>query len=506
MAVNAKVHKAAEAKIALMRKRAWDDFYIFAKYVCGRDLMEEQPHKEVCEFLTAGIETSKQLNLRCKPPVTVEYVKQSAKRLKKLLMLPRGTFKSTIATNAFPIWLLWHNPDLRIMIDSETLGNAKMYLSGIRDMIDNNPLLKLICVDNEGNYLLEPNKSIAGGFTEEQVVLLHRKKLGLKEPSVFCSGVDNARTGMHPDIIIMDDLVSERNVGTDVQLAKVKDHYRFSLSLLEPDGLHVIIGTRYHMADLYGDLIQEDSSFDNLIRPAVDNSGSLFFPSRLTQEKLDELKKLQGSYIFSCQYMLSPIDDSAAIFKKHCIKYFDGNPKDLVAKYIMTDLAISQKETADYTVVLTVGIDRDKKVYVLEYDRGRYLPKQTIEAIFGMYERHKDLTKAVGIETVAFQKAMIYLVKDEMRRRGIYIPLKELRADRDKFRRIQALQPLFENGDVFMRLHQNELEQELLEFPLSKHDDILDALAYVLQLMKPGSIVTQKREYKYETKNPYVNY
>jgi predicted phage terminase large subunit-like protein len=499
------LNRAAEAKLLWLKKRAWDDFYVFAKYVCGRELMEEQPHREVCEFLTAGLGDAPHLNLGCNPQLSVDYVKNECQKiLKKLLMLPRGTFKSTIASNAFPIWLFWHNQDLRIMIDSETLGNAKLYLAGIKDMIENNKLLRMICVNEDGEYLLEPNKKIAGGFTEEQLILTHRKKLGLKEPSVFCSGVDNARTGMHPDVIIMDDLVSERNVSTDVQLSKTKDHYRYSLSLLEPGGLHIIIGTRYHMADLYGELI-EWGTFDKLIRPAVDNRGQLYFPSRLGFTALESLKREQGSYIFSCQYMLNPIDDSAAIFKKAHIKYY-SEPPELVAKYITVDLAISEKETADYTVVMCTGIDKDKNLYVLEYDRGHYKPQDTIAAIFRMFDKHKDLCKAVGVEVVAFQKALMYFIKDEMKRTGIYMPLKELKADKDKFRRVQALQPLFENDQVFIKIHHTDLEQELLEFPLSKHDDIIDSLAYILQLLRPGNVVTQKLKYVFKPSNRFVNY
>jgi len=498
-----KLERVARAKLELLRRRAWDDFYIFAKFVCGWTLMEEQPHREVCEFLTAGLDESSLLDLNCNPVITVDSVKKSKRNLKKLLMLPRGTFKTSIAGESLPLWLLWHNPSLRILLDSETLSQSKALLSGIKDMIENNELLKLICVDDEGNYLLEPKKDVAGGWTDSQIILKHRKKLGAKEPSIFCTGVDNAKTGMHPDVIIMDDLVSERNVTTPEQIEKVKSHYRFSLSLLEPDGLQVVIGTRYHMGDLYGELMELES-FDKLIRPAILPNGKLFFPSRLTREFLEEKKKEQGSYIFSSQYMLNPIDDSDAMFKKQHIQYYDKLPP-LVAKYILVDLAISEKETADYTVVMCVGIDRDKRLYVIEYDRGHYNPRQIIDAIFNMYNKHKDKVKIVGIETVAFQKAMMYLVKDEMRRRGTYMPLEELKADKDKRRRIGALQPLFENGDIFLKREHKELEQELLEFPYAEHDDTCDALAYVLQVLRPGRVSSRKLKYTYKG-NPITGY
>ena len=501
------LQRLAKAKLELLKKTAWDDFYVFAKYVCGKELMEEQPHRELCEFLTAGLNNSKQLNLNFTPVITTEYVKNCPQRFKKLVQLPRGSFKSTVATNALPIWLLWHNPDLRIMIDSETLGNAKQYLAGIKDMLDNSTMLKDICTDDRGEYLLEPNKGIAGGFTEEQIILKSRRKVGLKEPTVFCAGVDNARTGMHPDVIIMDDLVSERNVGTDTQITKTKDHYKYSLSLLEPDGMHLVIGTRYHMADLYGDLMDKQT-FDILIRPAIDKMNNLYFPARLTHDFLNEQKKEQGSYIFGCQYMLNPVDDSNSVFKRNNIKYWDSLPTHFVSKYIMIDLAISQKETADYFVCMCVGVTDEKKIYVIDYDRNRYLPKQQIDSIFRMYDKHSvnGSVKAVGIETVAYQKALLYFIKDEMRRRGIYMPLKELHADRDKFRRIQALQPLFEAGDVYIGLNHRDLEQELLEFPVGKHDDMIDALAYVLQLLKAGNIKTEIQKYSYDPANSVTNY
>ncbi len=749
--------KAVEAHIELIKRRAWDDFYIFAKLVCGNDLMEEVPHRELCEFITLGLDKSELLDLNFNPPVSTEYVKKCQGRLKKLIMLARGTFKSSIVTKCLPIWLLWHNPNLRVMIDSEVLGNAKKYLTAIKDLIENSEMLKLICVDEQGNYVLEGNYKMAGGWTDEQIVLKSRTKMGLKEPSIFCAGVDNAQTGMHPDVIIMDDLVSERNVGTAGQIEKVKDHYKFSLSLLEPGGLQVVIGTRYHMADLYGDLLEIDT-FDTMIRPAITPDGELYFPSRLTREFLDNMRKEQGSYIFNCnpkgapvlmadwtfkdvseiqvgdmvmgfirggegranaraklvptkvmavrgrvaevqrvvfengteirctpdhnwftgryaskkeptrqaylpariggkllnvtqawrdeltqedmlnyaylsamidgecavkygsitlsqdvklhpnvcskieevltklkipytvvdyrethkfytlkggrdtkirllnygmmgkqddvvrnlynnnsrptlskdrvvdiipdgeemvysfqtgtgnyiiwgymskncQYLLSPLDDSNAVFKKEHIKYYDKLPP-IVERHILIDLAISQKETADYTVIMCVGVTADKKIYVIEYVRDRLTPDQTIDEIFNMYERHKihGNVRTVGIETVAFQKAMVYFIRNEMRRRGVYLPLKELKADRDKNRRIGALQPLFENGDVYMKNTHKELENELLEFPFSEHDDSCDCLAYILQVLRPVDYRPQKYDYTYKPGNKITNY
>jgi predicted phage terminase large subunit-like protein len=364
----------------------------------------------------------------------------------------------------------------------------------------------MLCVDSKGEYILEPNKRLAGGFVEDQVILKARTRVGLKEPSIFCSGVDNARTGMHPDVILMDDLVSERNVATDGQLQKVEEHYKYSLSLLEIGGLIVVIGTRYHMADLYGSLIAS-KALDTLVRPAINDKGEYYFPKRLSPEYLSNMRKEQGSYIYSCQYMLDPINPDDAIFKKQYIQYIEDlteKPK-IVEEYITVDPAISKEDRADYSVIMRQGIDADKKRYVLDYRRERLDPRELINAIFEEAAKARNLRK-IGIETVAFQKMLIYTIKDEMRRRGKYLPVQELKADKDKVRRALQLQPAWENGDIYVSRFHKDLIRELTEFPFSEHDDTVDALAYIEQLLRPAAAKVQSREYHYKPLNATTNY
>lgn len=494
------------AQVELLKRRAWSDYYIFAKYVAGNSLMEEVPHRELCDFLTLGIDKSPLLGIEGLEVSRLPFVAALNGTLKKLTMLPRNTFKSTVGNISFIPWLLWHNPNLRIMLDSETLSNSKLYLAGVKDLIDNNERMRLICTDATGKYLLEPNKRLAGGFVEDQVILKTRTRVGLKEPSIFCSGVDNARTGMHPDVIVMDDLVSERNVATDAQLQKVEEHYKYSLSLLEIGGLIVVIGTRYHMADLYGSLIQSDT-LDTLVRPARNDKGELYFPNRLTQEYLADMRRDQGSYIYSCQYQLDPINPDDAIFKKNHLNYIDDlvEPTNIVERYITIDPAISKEDRADYTVIMTIGVDHRKKRYVEAYSRGKYNPYELMDILFATAAKTPKL-KMIGIETVAFQKALIYILKDEMRRRNIYLPYKELKADKDKVRRALMIQPAWENDDIYLQRHMKDLIRELTEFPFSGNDDLVDCLAYSEQLLKPFSGNKKKLKYEYTPSNPITNY
>ena len=393
------------------------------------------------------------------------------------------------------------------MLDCATLVNAKMYIAAIKDQIDNNEVLKLIAKNDKGVYVLEPDKNAAGGWTEDRILLKHRTKLGMKEPSLFVSAVDNNRTGMHPDVIIMDDLVSENTVTTKEQRNKTKTHYRFSLSLLERNGLQVVIGTRYHMDDLYDELLK-NKGFNCIVRPAILPNGKCYFPTKYPIEVLAELKRDQGADIYNSQYMLDPTNEDDATFKVGNLNYYEDGEfeEDIKAGrikfqqvYIITDLAITQNKRSDFTVVMIIGVTADKKIYVVDYSHDKFTPSQTVTEIFKQYEKARKYgyVHGVYIETVAFQKVMLYLLKDEAKRRGISIPLKELKANKDKTLRINGLVPLVDNGDVYISGRHTELRDEMREFPFGRHDDIIDTLAYILQVLRPRKIRLTSKEIIY---------
>jgi predicted phage terminase large subunit-like protein len=468
--------------------------------------MEEVPHKELCDVLMALVQPlfpDVEFEITTKWVIELKNNPEELKR-KALIMLPRVSFKSTVVSNGFVIWLMWHNPDIRIMIDTETLTNSKFYLAGIKDMIDNNELLKAICVDDDGNYLLAPNKDIPGGCNEDSVILKSRKKLGLKEPTIFCSGVDNARTGMHMEVLICDDLVSERNVKTPDQILKTKDHYRFSLSLLEPNGVLIVIGTRYHLNDLYSELINAPGFF-TLVRPAILDDGSLYFPSRLTKEFLDQQRRDQGSYIYASQYMLNPVSDDTAIFKEiDLIRYTKGKHPEFSKKVITCDLAISDKETSDDRVVAAFGITPRQEVYALEYVNGVFSPYKQIDYIFQLAEKY-DIVD-VGIEVVAYQKAFIYMLEAEMRRRGKFLRITELKAKGSKIERAMGFQPYVEQHKFYCLDEHKALIEEMSQFPFAKHDDIVDAVTYVPQMLNPYRSGKSKLKRVYKPSDPVMGY
>ncbi len=66
------------------------------------------------------------------------------------------------------------------------------------------------------------------------------------------------KVGLHVDFIIMDDMNSAQNSGTPEACRKVIDHYRRNISILEPTGTLVVIGTRWSELDLIGWILKNE--------------------------------------------------------------------------------------------------------------------------------------------------------------------------------------------------------------------------------------------------------
>lgn len=215
----------------------------------------------------------------------------------------------------------------------------------------------------------------------------------------------------------------------------------------------------------------------NLIyEKAIRDDGSLFFPQKLSQEFLDNTKRAVGSYIFSNQYLNEIIPSDLQSFKKEWFKYHTEIPKR-VNTFLFIDPAISQADTADYTGVVVISVDSNKDWYVRFARRYKITPTQLIDLIFTLNTQFSP--QVIGIEEVAYQKALLYFLHEEMRRRDVVLPVKGVKPPNDKTKemRILALVPRFEFGHISITQGLTDLELELLKFPRGSHDDLIDALA-----------------------------
>ncbi|BCV04844.1 MAG: hypothetical protein CM15mV92_160 [Caudoviricetes sp.] len=153
--------------------------------------------------------------------------------------------------------------------------------------------------------------------------------------------------------------------------------------------------------------------------------------------------------------------------------------------YTSVDLATSTKQSADYTVVTTIGLDKQNNVYVLDVIRKRIEAPDIVKLLEQVYEKWNPVS--IGVESAGFQLALIQII-----RRQTTLPIVKLKADKDKLSRALPLSAKMEAGMVFFpndALWYSDLEKELLVFPSGDHDDQVDSLAYgILQVAKKKTI------------------
>lgn len=211
---------------------------------------------------------------------------------------------------------------------------------------------------------------------------------------------------------------------------------------------------------------------------AYNEDGSLFFPEKLSNEFLEQQKRSQGSYIFSNQYLNEIIPAELQTFKQTWFRYYESIPRKK-STFIFIDPALSEADTSDSTGIVVVHTDSEKRWFIEHASRYRISPTKLIDFIFELNARYKPQT--IGIEEVAYQKALLYFLSEEMRRRGVIVPATGIKysPDKSKQTRILSLVPRFEWGHIFLNQGMADLELELLQFPRGSHDDLIDALASI---------------------------
>lgn len=238
---------------------------------------------------------------------------------------------------------------------------------------------------------------------------------------------------------------------------------------------------------------------------AIRDDGSLFFPERLTREFLAEARRTMGSYLFANQYQNEIIPEGSQPLKKEWLKYYTTLP-DFHHTFAFIDPAISQERDADFTGVVVVDVDADQNWYVKYAQRFKITPTEIINLVFRLHTQYKF--NCIGIEDVAYQKALLYMMDEEMRRRGQIVPVKGIHPGTDKTKetRIMSLVPRFEFGRIFLNQGLYDFEMEYGQFPRGAHDDLLDPLSQLEQIIYYPKKASKKDEQPHPSDPKYESW
>jgi len=462
-----------EARDACLR-----DFYTF----CTKGLsmpLHDQPHKEMCTFISD--ETQKN----------------------KLMLVPRDSWKTSICSTAYPLWATLRayyfdgNRKYRCLIDSSTVRLSQFVLEAIAKYVRYEPSF----IQLFGNlYRKELHKEgvLSLAFSEKEGG-------GIREPHFLASGVNAAKTGLHFDLISMDDIVTKENVTTLAQREKVNRHYRMMHAILESSEregqktqLHVI-GTRYDDDDVYGRIIKSDTraiaqgerpQFASMIRAAIDEEGNLFFPAVLTKEELSKKKRAMLG-LFHAQYMNDP-NKEAAPFKLEQLRFVPLTefPETLKMVRMSVDTAIKEEQIdhGDFNCIVVSGWDQFGRPWVLDVSLRRDLTISAFcDLLFTMVMQFNP-EQTIIEETTGSLIAPV--LQGEMIRRNHFFPVIWIKAHKQQGKQTRWLkmQSVANRGGIHIcdeipEDTKAEIRDQFSRAPFAQYDDFMDAMEMQFQFL-----------------------
>lgn len=385
---------------------------------------------------------------------------------------------------------------------SHTRPIAKGFLRQIKYEFETNELLKAVFDDV---LWAKPDKE-APKWSEDDGITVKRKS-NPKEATLEAWGlVDGQPTSKHFTKLVYDDVVTRESVTTPEMIAKTTQAVELSFNLgSQGTEKRRMIGTRYHSNDTYRAMI-ERQVFVPRIYTATKDGTVEGEPVLLTREQLAKKRRDMGPYTFGAQMLQNPVADATQGFRREWIKFYEGTPQDVgpsCNRYMLVDAANEKRKTNDYTAIWIVGLGQDGNYYALDMVRDRLNLTERAERVIQLHKVWKPME-------VRYEKYGMMADIDHIKSRQVQMNYRfdivEVGGITPKNDRIRRLIPLFEQGKFYLPISLRKtdyegqtrelvgdfIEQEYASFPVPLHDDMLDALA---RLVEPDlSLVWPKQE------------
>lgn len=410
----------------------------------------------------------------------------------------RESAKTSIA-KSFLLWLVTFKKRLYLNVDSFDKENAERILFDIVIEMQTNRTYKEDFGDMY-NAKRDPNEASQkriNNFVTNNGVRVEAH-----------STQESVRGRLHghqrPDFLLLDDFETNKTKESQAYTKQVIDHISEFKGGLDANAIILYLGnyiTEFGSVQSLMDRAKIDERL--LIRNVpVEECGKPTWPEKyaMTNEEakrtnkvsIEDKKKQLGSIVYAAEMLNQPIDEESAKFFK---KWFKTKPLASVEsiktrKFVLIDTALSKNAESDNTGISKVYVDSDNNWYV-SARKYRINPKSLIDLIF---QFHDQGFEKIGIEKTAYSEAIEPFLQDEMRIRGKYPFIVQLsHGGINKEIRIEGLVPKYESGQIFhIEGECDDLEEELLKFPRSVHDDVADSLSYGLKLCEkpfPDSIL-----------------
>jgi predicted phage terminase large subunit-like protein len=408
---------------------------------------------------------------------------------------PRGHAKSTAITHTYVLASVLFRDRKFVIIVSYTEGQAIEFLRDIKkELMENDELTTLFKIK-------EFKKE-----TETDIIVEMEDGYQFR---IMAKGSEQRVRGLkwdyqRPDLIVCDDIEDDELVMNQDRREKFRNwFYKALLPIRSDRGIVRMVGTVMHMDAVLERLMPKEFSKTTVIEKLKQYStrNSIWksvkyqactedFKTVLWPEKFPgtRLKEIYNSYVedgnpegFYQEYLNKAIDPHHAFFRRtDFIPMRDEDHAKHKEFYLAIDLAISEKERADYSCFIVGGVDEFGYLYIVDVIRERMDGREIIDTMMALNKRYNCVL--VTVEKGQIEKALGPFLKTEMLETNNFINLNLVTPTKDKQQRARSWQARMRSGTVLFDTKADwylSFEQEHLRFPKDKHDDQVDASAYL---------------------------
>ena len=405
-----------------------------------------------------------------------------------MVFMPPGSAKSTYTSDLFPPWFLAQGRDRSIIAASNTADLAQSFSRRVRGRVrEHSPILGY-GLDREAEELWTTTN---GG-------------------QYRAAGVGGVITGLRADLAVIDDPIRSReDADSETRRNRVWEWFQDDLTTrLRPGAGIVLVQTRWHEDDLAGRLLEREARrWRVLSLPAIAESpddplgrkpGAALWGDDEYGYGADLLRKRETAEArtWAALYQQRPAPAEGSLFRRQWLIREAPPYMENMQVYGASDYAVTANG-GDFTVHVVIGMDPAGKLHLLDVWRAQASADVWVEAFCDLVAKWKPLSWAE--ENGQIKAGVGPFLDRRMRERGAYTSRRQFPTRGDKAVRAQsiigrmALDGLRIRPDVPWIA---DLEAELLAFPAGKHDDQVDALGLVGQLldvMAPGSAPEARR-------------
>lgn len=425
------------------------------------------------------------------------------------IIASRGFAKTSLAGRVYSARRIAYATSHTMLYIGPSDPHAKRSISWIRGQIakEDPSSRKLVPTKFGAFYGLRPGSK----WNENEIEVIHEGSqrpiwllgLGITGEGIRGINFDDFR----PDFIFLDDVLTDENTATKEQRAKLFDliygavFESLAPKIDEPNAKLVLANT-LHDPDDVAVRAQQDKRFHTVVLPCwteetsdspVESQESAW-PARLPSEDLREEKKAAieaNRYsVFAREKECKLVTRETAAFQQEWTRIYTVRPQPMYCV-----LAIDPVPPASERQIAKSLKDKDFEVHLV---LGRYAgeyhvldvrsnqghePNWSVSTALSLAREFR--VAKIGVEAVAYQRVLKYLIEIEMKRRGIYYIVDPVVDKRNKFTRITStISGPLAAGKIHVRSDMHDLLREISMYPTVQHDDHLDALAIALMMLQ----------------------